>query len=321
MRILYIAPCIPYCDQIGRALEKAGNEVIRIDDRQNRLFGGLLLWKVVRSISVLKRMNNRLLSKAILKAARDSRPDVMLAIKGMSIKPHVLATLKEMNIITANWFMDNFQDQHYSSWLKNNSKRFDHFFMFDSLGAAELGAHYLPLGIDSDLYRSELSDQTHIKTNICFVGAWDDKREKYLNQIKDLGLKIYGWPQWEKTSLAQFYQGPLKPKDFISLYKQSKICINLNTEPPVNGVNLRTFEILAAGGFELTDYRKDIEDLFVIDQEITIFKSPEDLRSKVEYFLAHEEERRNIIDKGRTRILREHTLDHRLRELLSKING
>ncbi len=105
-------------------------------------------------------------------------------------------------------------------------------------------------------------------------------------------------------------------EESIKAYNCAKICINLNTVPPVNGVNLKTFEIPAAGGFQLSDYRKDVEQLFAIGKEIEIFHNEDELREKVIFYIKNEQLRKNMAQAGRMRVLRDHTLEKRVAAIL-----
>ena len=48
-------------------------------------------------------------------------------------------------------------------------------------------------------------------------------------------------------------------------------------------MNPRTFEILGSGGFQLVDYRKQVEELFDIEKEVVCYRNKEDLLAKIEY--------------------------------------
>ena len=57
--------------------------------------------------------------------------------------------------------------------------------------------------------------------------------------------------------------------------------------------------------------------MFDVGSEVVTFKSIEDLKCKARFYLDHEEERRRIAEKSRQRVLREHTFEQRLREMLT----
>src|SRR3989344_8014251 len=112
MKILFIAPHIPYCRQIASALTFNGANLVWVDDRVNRLVPKIFernqfLWKLIRKIPGLKKANNRLLYKEIIDQCRKEKPDLMLAIKGMSLSARCVGQVREFGTRTANWFQDS----------------------------------------------------------------------------------------------------------------------------------------------------------------------------------------------------------------------
>ena len=107
---------------------------------------------------------------------------------------------------------------------------------------------------------------------------------------------------------------------------RGKINLNLHSSTFHNGVNPvgdfvnpRTFEIAACGGFQLVDERSELAELIEPGTEIATFNSIDDLCEKVDYYLKHESEAKLIASKGRARVLKEHTIQHRMHEMLTHI--
>jgi spore maturation protein CgeB len=99
-------------------------------------------------------------------------------------------------------------------------------------------------------------------------------------------------------------------------YRSAKICVNTNIVPHANGINVKTFEICAAGGFQLTDEVRDLKDSFVLGQELDVFHSPAEFREKVLHWIAHPEERVRVAQAGQVRVWRDHTMQARMKQLL-----
>jgi spore maturation protein CgeB len=76
---------------------------------------------------------------------------------------------------------------------------------------------------------------------------------------------------------------------------------------------------MACGGFQLADRRPALEGLFEADKEIIVFDDLNDLRSKAAYYLDNPEERKRIAEQGRQRVLRDHTYEKRMEEMLEVI--
>lgn len=82
---------------------------------------------------------------------------------------------------------------------------------------------------------------------------------------------------------------------------------------------MRTYEIPAAGGFEITDYIPGIENQFEIGSEMVVYRSMDEFRELVEYYLNYPEERMAIAKRGRERVLRDHTYEQRMKTLLQAL--
>ena len=70
------------------------------------------------------------------------------------------------------------------------------------------------------------------------------------------------------------------------------------------------------GTLLVTDAKRNLGELFDVGTQVVSYDEPDDLIRKIEYFLAHEDERREIAAAGQRRTLDEHTYAHRMRELV-----
>jgi spore maturation protein CgeB len=100
----------------------------------------------------------------------------------------------------------------------------------------------------------------------------------------------------------------------------ARICPNVHhPQTQFGGLNTRTFEIPAAGGFELVDNVPGLEEHFDIGREIVAYSSPANFRELTEYYLSHPAERSAILERGHARVLRDHTYKQRLETILKNI--
>ena len=84
---------------------------------------------------------------------------------------------------------------------------------------------------------------------------------------------------------------------------------------------MRIMDIMAAGGFVLTSYCAETAELFEEDREIVMFRNPEELMEKVDYYLTHDRERRQIAEAGQKKVMRCYTYKKKMRELLDWMAG
>ena len=103
------------------------------------------------------------------------------------------------------------------------------------------------------------------------------------------------------------------------IFRNSKINLNMTIKPIRTGLPLRIFDILGCGGFCMTNYQEELEDLFRIGTDLEAYGSPEELEEKCAYYLTHEEERQRIAANGYRKAAESHTYRIRMAEMLRKI--
>ena len=100
------------------------------------------------------------------------------------------------------------------------------------------------------------------------------------------------------------------------VFKCSDINLNITLRSIQRGIPLRAMDILGCGGFLLTNYQEDMLSFFTPGEDFVYYESRSDLMDKIDYYLSHEQERISIAKNGRSRVLADHTYEHRLREII-----
>lgn len=101
------------------------------------------------------------------------------------------------------------------------------------------------------------------------------------------------------------------------IYPFSDINFNCTSKQMKGAVNQRVFDVPAAGGFVLTDWREQMEHLFDPDREMVFYRTPQEIGELVRRYLKHPADRKRVAEAGRRRVLGEHTWAHRVRTLLA----
>src|SRR5207302_1826281 len=105
------------------------------------------------------------------------------------------------------------------------------------------------------------------------------------------------------------------PDELVNLYCSSRIGINIQHDHARHvGLSFRVFDTLACKTLLMThsDSKQALDQLgFVEDQDYVCFDDPTTLRKKCEFYLAHEDRRRQIAESGYRKVLAQHTLAHR----------
>jgi hypothetical protein len=122
--------------------------------------------------------------------------------------------------------------------------------------------------------------------------------------------------RWD-TTYGLETEPPLPTVDrYLDHFREVAINLNLVNGNAETGLNMRHFEITAAGGFMMCYPQPELEACFRIGTECVVFHHERDLLEKIKYYLNHPEERVAIAQAGQRRTLSEHLYSHRLENLL-----
>ena len=115
---------------------------------------------------------------------------------------------------------------------------------------------------------------------------------------------------------------PVQPGlSLLTVYACSRINLNISLKGIEGGTPQRVMDIIAAGGFILTNYCAETAELFEEDKEIVMFRSPEELMEKADYYLSHDEEREKIVRAGYEKVLNCYTYEKKLKQLMEWVEG
>ena len=166
--------------------------------------------------------------------------------------------------------------------------------------------YWLP-SLNLNIYPTSPRQHVHKLSFVGQVGQWHPVRKKLWKAVLEAGLPL------TMFSIPQ--------KEAAEIYASSQISLNCS----LNGdLNLRVFEVLAHGGFLLTDSLRaqaGMEDLFVIGSDFDVYRDRRDLINKIHYYLAHPEVCAKIAAQGQCRFLEMHHPRYRRRQLLDLAFG
>lgn len=111
------------------------------------------------------------------------------------------------------------------------------------------------------------------------------------------------------------------PEQAAKLYAESLINLNIS----LNGdLNLRVFEVLASGGFLLTDrlsQQSGLELLFQRDEHLAVFNNESEVQSQINFFLKNPERAKQIARNGHEEFWRNHRPALKVKQVLDYISG
>jgi len=103
------------------------------------------------------------------------------------------------------------------------------------------------------------------------------------------------------------------------VFHNSKINLNISSRTIETGIPQRVFDILACGGFCLTNYQPEIAKKFEDGKELVMYTDLNDLLQKTEYYMNHEEERMQIAQAGYEKVSKEYGIKDRIKVLFESI--
>ena len=142
-------------------------------------------------------------------------------------------------------------------------------------------------------------------------------RLEYIKMLTSFQTVIRGDSGWRSLLKEGFQIGPeLSYYDELNcFYNSTRINLNITSTQMRNAVNQRVFDVPAAGGFLLTDYKEQLEEMLDVGKDIICYQDKEEIPDYIRFYLSHNCLREKIIQRGKSRILKEHTYTHRLKEL------
>jgi spore maturation protein CgeB len=174
-----------------------------------------------------------------------------------------------------------------------------------------LAQHPLILGLNP-------VQRTDLEAGVIF-SATRDYRLECVRQLAPFKPAIYGDSGWRELLGASFRLGPVVSyyEDLPAIYGATAVNFNATSMQMKAAVNQRVFDVPAAGGFLLTDFKEQLAEVLEPGKETVCYHHPEEIPELVRYYLDRPEARLRIVERGRARILREHTYRHRIQEMLA----
>ncbi len=139
-----------------------------------------------------------------------------------------------------------------------------------------------------------------------------------IKKLAEFNPNIYGDPNW-KYLLDERYNlnSELSYYDNLSeMYNMSKINFNMTSRQMKNSVNQRIFDVPAVGGFLLTDYKSQLEEIYDLKTDIATFKNVDEIPSLIKYYLKNPEVREKMSKNAYKKVVENQTYELRIKKLV-----
>ncbi|MEG2765814.1 MAG: glycosyltransferase [Acidaminococcaceae bacterium] len=304
----------------GFKIEKPSYLTYTYPSRWERLFGK-------------KQYNQNFLNKQsdlYIEALQRTKPQFVFIVNHYWVNEKFLTLCQQKNIPIYGYLMDSVRWYGYALELMPFYTSVYSYEPSDSDLDLPNGKHiqYLPLGFDPLVFNNENLPLTK-QYDLSFVGRLEKHRLAILEKVAEhayknnfklivytsIQLKTIDSPWLLPKMLARrlkfackykylyrcIVNEPVSETELASIYKQSKICLNIHVGTHAGlhtGPNPRTFEALACEAFQLIDEGHLGVTQLLAPIHLDEFKDSQELCDKISYYLTNDELRQQIANNG-----------------------
>jgi spore maturation protein CgeB len=273
----------------------------------------------------------RRINAELLLAAKRLEPD-LLVIVGMveELRIGTLAQLRALLPVKVVWIWPD-QMANWTTDMTTMLPVVDLVATFSSTTVkafAEMGARdvlWVPLAADPELhgFTAAVGTGDIAPFDVSFIGAWRPSREEILTNLDDCDLRIWGnnWGRaarrdpvirraWQRTFLSG--------SDLTRAVRASRINLNIIEPSTYPASNMRVFELLIAGGFQLSSACPEVADVLRHGEHLYYFDRAPDVPDIVSDLLGRPEERQRVAEAGQREVAARHTYNVRARAIAER---
>jgi len=175
----------------------------------------------------------------------------------------------------------------------------------------------LRIGVDTDLFKP-MQPEPCYTSDLCFVGNIFHVPRDITRTLRiDPSWRFRFWGRLEALShpFSPYHEGRVPYEEVPKIYNSTKIVLEdcMPMCSPWGCINARTFEAAACGACIISNPVLELEELF--QDSVITYRDERELSRLIRYYLSHDEERRKLGHRARSKILEAHTYNHRVQEL------
>jgi hypothetical protein len=276
----------------------------------------------VRVIDLAALENYHLQVIAMLDALVAFNPDMIATVDHVGLVPYVLSVLPNPPVVLS-WFFDNplpflRPDFHYIQ------ERL-HLFIWDESYIPRLRAegyphvHYQPFATN---IKRHFPDTQAYRYDVSFVGSFSQARAKVITALAEAGIRVdvFGDDPWHAAASKRLvYHGPADNQTQApNIYRQSRMNLNITSPQLIRALPVRAFDVMACGGFLLTDDRKDAGTLFRPGSDLVIYRDVPHLVELIGFYRPREKERDVIRHSGMERVRNDYSFTAVLPDMIAR---
>ena len=169
-------------------------------------------------------------------------------------------------------------------------------------------ALYLPLAVDRDIIDGPKLEPAY---EVGAVGRTDTNLYATRRRVLAMLDEQFHMNDWRRL---------YPPKEMGTIFRMSKIVINIPREDYLQEANMRVFEVMGSGALLLTRLPSELSDMgFKEGVHFIGYRKEEELAPLVRRYLENDRERLEIASRAHDIVWNEHTYDSRAATLLNRV--
>lgn len=207
----------------------------------------------------------------------------------------------------AKGYMDaviNAQQQLYGAYILND--------VIDERFIEDLNVHFKELQGDTQ-FRLSKAELVHLLDQ-------ETSRRERLVLLNLLGMrfdtKLYSTQEYAMLRGVKCCGKVNYYKEMPYVFALSDINLNISVKGIQSGMPQRALDVMASGGFLLSNYQPELVEYFSYGEDMVVYESMEDAVEKCRFYLENDDLRKEIAQRGRRRVLEEHNLPNKVREMM-----
>jgi spore maturation protein CgeB len=272
-------------------LSEAGCEIIHYpaQDIALRKRSGNLARKILFKTQIFRGYVK--INKELMELCKKNQPDIIWIFKGMEIYPESLKQLRN------HFKLVNYNPDHpfiiagSGSGNKNVTRAVPlyhlHFCYNRNLqqyieSRYHIPTVFLPFGYELAAEDYERVSQLPEINEVCFIGNPDKIRVEVIRLLAANGFRVsvYGHG-WNKTTLNRLpnvlVHDAVYGLEFWSKLRQYRVQLNIFRKHNIGSHNMRSFEIPAIGGIQLSPYSEEQDSFFSEGKEVFFYRDAAEL--------------------------------------------
>lgn len=259
----------------------------------------------------------------VLKAQiKEFQPDVLYIFGGDQFSDDFLQDIKPLVHLMVGQIACPLSENNKLSNYDLMLTSFPHYVdLFRKMGIA---SEYFKLGFESSILDKLEDSDLKTKLPVVFIGGFSNAHSIGTTMLEEISAKIpvefwgYGVESLAKDSpVRKHYHGEIWGLEMFQVLRNAKIALNRHIDVANRFANnMRLYEATGVGTLLITDYKDNLHEMFIPGKEVVAYHDANEAVEQISYYLAHEEERKEIAAAGQKRTLKEHTYFHRMTEMV-----